>query len=182
MPSLPQSIQTTGVIKRGTKRRLVSQFLPSLIGPEGREPRKLTLVGLLVGGALIAFFAVLEDVVTGDPLVRVDDGVFHFLQSVRTASLDHVMVVITELGDWVVTTAVAMVAFLWLFWFRNRRTALYLSAAVLGSSVFSFLLKLSLRVAPADRSQFWMGYLLVSQWPRNSERRALWVSDRLDCS
>lgn len=142
--------------ERKIKRRHLVQLLQSLMGPERREARRLVLMGLLVGGALLAFFAVLEDVLTGDPLVRIDDAVFHALQSLRTASLDHVMVAITELGDWVVTTAVALVAVLWLIWHQNRRTALYLCAAVLSSTIFSFLLKFTLRVArPINLSSGW---------------------------
>jgi hypothetical protein len=56
-------------------------------------------MGLPTGVALIAFFAVLEGVVNRDPLVRIDDGIFHALQSLRTAPLDRVMVAITERGD-----------------------------------------------------------------------------------
>ena len=85
----------------------------------------------------MAFFAVLEDVVNRDPLVRLDDAIFHVLQSLRTAPLDGVVVGITELGDWVVTTAVTCLT-IRLIWRRNRRTALYLCVAVLIPSAFSF--------------------------------------------
>jgi undecaprenyl-diphosphatase len=104
------------------------------------------VLGLVVAVALIAFFAVLEDVVTGDPLVRIDDALFHRLQSLRTPTLDRAMVGVTELGDWVVSSAVTVVAVLWLVWHRNQRTAFYLCGAVLASSLFSFLLKITLRV------------------------------------
>ncbi len=120
-------------------------------------------MGLLAGGALLAFFAVVEDVVTRDPLVRVDDSVFHALQSMRTASLDGLIVSTTELGDWLVTTAVAVVAFLWLIWRRNLRAALYLGAAVLVSGVFSFLLKFTLRVArPINIDSGWDAFSFPS--------------------
>jgi len=111
----------------------------------------------------MAFFAVLEDVVNRDPLVRVDDAIFHVLQSLRTVPLDRVMVGISELGDWVVTTAVTLVALFWLMWRRNRRTALYLCLAVLIPSIFSFLMKLTLRVTrPIDLNSGWDSYSFPS--------------------
>jgi membrane-associated phospholipid phosphatase len=132
------------------------RLLVSFMGTEGREPRRLAIMGLVMGGALIAFFAVLEDVLTRDPLVRVDDAVFHLLQSLRTASLDRAMVMTTELGDWVVTTAVTLAALIWLLWRHKQRTALYFCATVVASGAFSFLLKFTLRVArPVHPTSGW---------------------------
>ncbi len=120
-------------------------------------------MALLAGAALIAFFAVLEDVVNRDPLVRIDDAIFHLLQSLRTAPLDRVMVAITELGDWVVATAVTIVALLWLIWHRERRTALYLCAVVLAPSIFSLLMKITLRISrPLDLYSGWDSYSFPS--------------------
>ena len=163
MSSLPTDPHPGELSERRINRRLVLNLLLSFLGSEGREPRRLALMGLLAGVALIAFFAVLEDVVNRDPLVRIDDAIFHALQSVRTAPLDRVMVAITELGDWVVTTAVTLVALLWLIWQRNRRTALYLCFAVLAPSIFSFLMKLTLRVTrPIDLYSGWDSYSFPS--------------------
>jgi hypothetical protein len=67
----------------------------------------------------------------------------HFTSS--TASLDRAMVVIMELGDWVVTTAVTLAALIWLLWRHKQRTTLYLCAAVVASGSFYFLLKLGYR-------------------------------------
>jgi membrane-associated phospholipid phosphatase len=160
MAPLPKDPHLGELSERRINRRLVLNLLLSFLSSGRQEPRRLALLGLLAGTALIAFFAVLEDVVNRDPLVRVDDAIFHVLQSLRTAPLDRVMVAITELGDWVVTTAVTLVALFWLIWQRNRRTALYLCFAVLVPSIFSFLMKVTLRVTrPID---------LYSGWDSNS--------------
>jgi membrane-associated phospholipid phosphatase len=141
------------------QRSQLDRFFRLLVlftGTEGREPRSLAILGLVMGGALVAFFAVLEDVLTRDPLVRIDDAVFHLLQSLRTASLDRAMVVTTELGDWVVTTAVTLAALIWLLWRHKQRTALYFCATVVASAAFSFLLKFTLRVArPVEPTSGW---------------------------
>jgi undecaprenyl-diphosphatase len=144
MRFLPQYTHTIEARRRGNNRLSQRTMLP--MSPESREVRSLAIIGLVVAAALIAFFAVLEDVVTRDPLVRIDDALFQHLQSLRTIPLDRVVVAITELGDWVVTSSVITVVMLWLIWNRNGRTAGYLCAAVLVPSVFSFLLKFALRV------------------------------------
>jgi hypothetical protein len=119
MAPLPKDPHLGELSERRINRRLVLNLLLSFLSSGRREPRRLALLGLLAGTALIAFFAVLEDVVNRDPLVRIDDAIFHVLQSLRTAPLDRVMVAITELGDWVVTTAVTLVALFWLVWQRT---------------------------------------------------------------
>lgn len=163
MSPLPTDPHLGELSEHGANRRQLSHLLLAFLGPEGREPRRLALMGLLAGVALIAFFALLEDVVNRDPLVRVDDAVFHALQSRRTAQLDCVMVAITELGDWVVTTAVTMVALLWLIWLRSRRTAAYLCVVVLAPSIVSLLMKLTLRVTrPIDLYSGWDSFSFPS--------------------
>jgi membrane-associated phospholipid phosphatase len=163
MRPLPAQAPTSEPPLGASKRRWLSQPFFSLIGGHWREVCRLVIMELLAGAALIAFFAVLEDVVNRDPLVRIDQAIFHVLQSLRTGPLDRVMVAITELGDWVVTTAVTMVALFWFIWHRNRRMALYLGAVVLGPSILSFLMKLTLRVArPIDLYSGWDSYSFPS--------------------
>jgi magnesium-transporting ATPase (P-type) len=135
----------------GTRADWLSQQLLALLDPQRKEARSLAVLGLLVAGALLVFFGVLEDVITGDPLVRADAALFHLLQSLRTAPLDRVMVVITELGDGAVTTTVTAVAFFWFIWRRAWRSALYWIATVSAASLFTFVLKVILRLArPTD--------------------------------
>ncbi len=163
MAPLPQDPHPGALWEPRINRCSFLNPLLSVLNSGRREPRRLALLGLLAGTALMAFFAVLEDVVTRDPLVRVDDAIFHALQSLRTAPLDRVMVAITELGDWVVITAVTLVALFWLIWRWNQRTAFYLLLAVLIPSVFSFLMKLTLRVhRPIDFDSGWNAHSFPS--------------------
>lgn len=63
---------------------------------------------LLVGAAWL-FFCILEDVVTGDPLLLADSAIYDVIQELRTAPSDAVMIAITELGDTTVVAAVTLV-------------------------------------------------------------------------
>lgn len=59
----------------------------------------LVSAAVLVLGGTWLFFGILEDVISGDPLVVVDAMVHDAIQSLRTPVVDRFMVGLTELGD-----------------------------------------------------------------------------------
>ncbi len=130
----------------GWARRLVS----SALDPERPETLGLLALGAMLIGGLWLFFGVLQDVIAGDPLVRADAAIFHFLQSLRTSAVDQVMVAITELGDAAVVIPVLVVTLVWLAGQRAWRAAFYGLAAVAGASLFAFLMKITLRQTRPD--------------------------------
>lgn len=94
------------------------------------DPTRPESLGLLVAAALIlggawVFLAVLEDVLSNDPLVRFDQVVFTTLQQLRTAWTDAVMIVATELGSAPVAIAVVASVSVVLAWARCWRTLAY---------------------------------------------------------
>ena len=120
--------------------------LLSVLDPTRRELPGLALLGAILAASLWLFFGVLQDVLAGDPLVRANEAVFHFLQSLRTVWVDRALVAVTELGDPTVVAAVTLAAILWLLWRRRWRSAAHVAAAVAATSVFTLLMKLTLRV------------------------------------
>jgi len=118
--------------------------LLSLLDPARKEARALVILAAILVGAVWIFLGVLEDVVTGDPLVRADTAVYVLLQGLRTSPGDAVMVAVTELGDGVVVLAITVAVLLWLAWQRAWRTAAYWVAAVALSSVFNTAIKVAL--------------------------------------
>jgi len=113
--------------------------------PSQSEPKALLVMGALLIGAAWLFFGVLEDVVTGDPLVRVDQGVYQLLQGLRTPWGDRIMVFFTEMGDGVVIALVAVAVLAWLLWRRNWRVAGYWAGAVGFGQLAAALIKLVLQ-------------------------------------
>lgn len=105
------------------------------------EARVLLLIGALLIGSTWLFLGVLEDVVTGDPLVRADQSLYQFMQGLRTPWGDKLMVFVTELGDGVVIAVVAMAVLTWLTWHRNWRTARYWVAAIGFGQVATIVVK-----------------------------------------
>jgi membrane protein DedA with SNARE-associated domain len=141
----------------GTHDTWLSRSLASLLDPSQHEARALTLLTILLIGAAWLFFGVLEDVVSGDPLVLVDYAIYHALQDLRTAPGDAVMIAFTELGDTTVVLAVTIILFLWLAWKRAWRTAVYWLVAIAGASALNTVIKVALHRARPDE-------LLYSGW------------------
>lgn len=137
--------------------------LLSLLDPARPELQGLLTLGTILVAGMWVFLGVLEDVLSGDPLVRADRAVFQLLQSLRVAAFDRVAVVVTELGDATVTLVVLLVALLWLAWHRAWRAAVYYMAAVAGGTVFALLLKATLRQArPEDLYVGWNAFSFPS--------------------
>lgn len=116
----------------------------ALLDPARNEMRALALIGAILIGAAWLFFGVLEDVVTGDPLVRADRAVFSLLQSFRSSTGDAFMTAVTEMGDSLVVISILCTAMAWLLFKRAWRSALYLLVAVAGASLFNSGVKLIL--------------------------------------
>ncbi|OYR17528.1 MULTISPECIES: bifunctional DedA family/phosphatase PAP2 family protein [Brucella/Ochrobactrum group] len=127
------------------------RFALDLLDPSRPDARGLALLAVLLIGSAWLFFGILEDVVSGDPLVRADNAIYQALQDLRTVPGDSVMLITTELGDTVVVMTVTIAVFLWLAWRRAWRPAAYWLAAVGGASVLNTVIKVTLhRARPTE--------------------------------
>lgn len=125
--------------------------LLSLLDPSRHEARALATLAILLIGAAWLFFGILEDVVSGDPLVRTDTAIYRALQDLRTTPGDSVMIAITELGDTAVALPITVIVFLWLAWKRVWRTAAYWLVAIAGASALNTVIKAALhRTRPGE--------------------------------
>ena len=128
----------------------LARQLLALLDPTRRELPGLALLVSILLASLWLFFGVLQDVIAGDPLVRANEAVFHFLQGLRTEWVDQIMVAITELGDASVAAAVALAATAWLAWRRNWRAVAHLIAVAAVTAIATIVLKLSLHIDRPD--------------------------------
>jgi membrane protein DedA with SNARE-associated domain len=94
------------------------------------------------------FFGVLEDVISGDPLVRVDVSVYHFLQSVRTPWGDAVLAGLALPGSIATLAALVVTVVLWMAWERRWRTLGYWLVAVAFSQLLIFALHFAMHRSP----------------------------------
>jgi membrane protein DedA with SNARE-associated domain/membrane-associated phospholipid phosphatase len=96
-----------------------------LLDPGRHEPLALLMSAtLLVAGAWL-FLGVVEDVVTQDTLIDVDQAIYAWLRGLRTRWADDVMVTITELASARVVIAVIVAVGSWFAMTRRFRTLAY---------------------------------------------------------
>jgi undecaprenyl-diphosphatase len=107
-----------------------------LVSPDHADFRLLVILYAIVVGTIIGFAGLLEDVATGDAIVQLDHALSQFLQSMRTSWTDAVMISVTMLGDWLVTSAVAIVGCLVLLAHRRVRLAIGLGIALASTMIF----------------------------------------------
>ncbi|AQH05223.1 phospholipid phosphatase (plasmid) [Burkholderia sp. KK1] len=86
---------------------------------------KLLAAAVLVIGGVWLFLGILEDIISKDPLVTVDQAVHNGLGGLRFTLLDHLMVAVSELGDAAVTLPVSLAVLGVLLTRREWRTASY---------------------------------------------------------
>jgi len=96
------------------------------------ESRPLLVLGIALVVAAGLFLGVLQDLLSGDPLVLADQSVYHFLQALRNPWGDALLVAVTELGDATSNIAVIGTVVGLLVLRRQYRSLLYWLAAVGG--------------------------------------------------
>ncbi|WP_372611389.1 bifunctional DedA family/phosphatase PAP2 family protein [Halomonas sp.] len=139
------------------------RLIRGLLQPERSETRALLVGAAVLVGSLWLFLGILEDIVTGDPLVQANQAVFHFLQSLRTTWGDHLMLAVTELGDSFVVTILTVVMLGWLLWCRAWQASGYWIAAIVGASLFTPLIKWAVHwPRPTDLYTGWEAFSFPS--------------------
>ncbi len=145
-----------------------AEILRWLVGADSPKAFLLVAAFLVVGGAWL-FFGVVEDVIRQDPQINFDVRLFHLLQTLHSAPLDHTMVALTELGDAPVLLAVIVAALLWFVMRRHWLTAGYWIAATGVAETLGAVIKLALRrprpqvlYAGLDQFSFPSGHAVMS--------------------
>jgi membrane protein DedA with SNARE-associated domain/membrane-associated phospholipid phosphatase len=150
-------------------RNVLERLAQALLDPARPGSHALLLGAVLLVAAGWLFLGVLEDVVSRDPLVQADLAVFHFLQELRTGSVDRLMIAITGMGSVGVMLPLLIAVLAWLLWRRCWRTAGYWVGVAAFAEVLVQLLKFTLgRQRPlelytgVERFSFPSGHAVVS--------------------
>ncbi len=136
---------TQRILAWGGGHPRLNRLFGSILDPSRPEARALLLISALLIGSTWLFLGVLEDVVTGDPLVRADQGLYQLMQGLRTPWGDKLMVFVTELGDGVVIAPVAIAVLAWLIWRKSWRAAKYWVAAIGFGQIAATIIKFALQ-------------------------------------
>ncbi len=123
------------------------EFL-SALPPQSRIPLAFGIV--VAGIGWFSFFGVVQDYLSGDPLVRADLRVMYLVQSLRDPVSDSPMLFLTYLGNWqVIVVGSVLFAFL-MYLSRQRWWLAAFAVSILGDQVLSQGFKLLFhRIRPA---------------------------------
>ncbi|MEJ8476765.1 bifunctional DedA family/phosphatase PAP2 family protein [Roseibium algae] len=129
----------------------ISQWIAQTFDP--LQPRS---VGMLVSALLLLvtmplFFWFMGEIAPGEPMVRADIAILNMFESLRTPVGDHVMALITTLGDGVVVALMSATVAIYLFIRKAWRRATGFIIAMSGTALFVPLIKALLeRSRPMD--------------------------------
>lgn len=124
---------------------LVPRAIAGALDPEDPGARMVLLLGTLGAACGLGFISLLEDVVEKGSVIQADAAVSNFVQGLRTAWADHLMIAVTMLGDGVVGLSVAVAATGWLLWLRQWRLAAGFAATIALAEASVTLLKFILQ-------------------------------------
>ena len=93
----------------------LAQRLAAPFDPDHPGTPALAVSLLVLLAASVTFAGVVEDLLSGDPLVEADRAISHFASGLRNPWMDPAMVVVTALGDAAVTVPLALALLGWLF-------------------------------------------------------------------
>ncbi len=111
------------------------------LAPEHHEFRSFVVLNAVLVAAFAGFAELVEGVASKDRVLTFDHAVSQFVQALRTGWTDHVMLVPTMLGDWPVTTTVAVAACAVLAWGRRWRLAGGMAVALISTMIFVQVMK-----------------------------------------
>ncbi|MEW5756249.1 MAG: VTT domain-containing protein [Pseudomonadota bacterium] len=116
------------------------RLVAAVIDPHAPEFRGLIIWAMLLVLMVTGFGMLLSKVLVGMPL-PLDYGLWRFMQEMRTPWADHLMIMITSLGDGVIGVTVFAVIGLWLLWARRWLAFAHLFAAMMFAFFVPILLK-----------------------------------------
>lgn len=131
----------TAVLGWSARHPVAGQLPAALLDPNHREAKGLTLLGLVLIAAVALFVLTLEALGSPGLMRGLDEYVYHALQDLRSAPLDRLMVIVTELGDGRLLSALVVAIAGWLLLRRHWQAAGHLLAAGLFATIASHTLK-----------------------------------------
>ncbi len=129
----------------------VSVHLPRSVSRYAADwPLLLVLAAVVIFAAFI-FGNIIEDLLEGDPSLAVDRAAYLYLRALRSPGRDTVMIAITELGDSLVVTTLAIAVAVCLGLKKAWRPLAYWLIAIGGGSILNTVIKVALhRQRPID--------------------------------
>lgn len=151
------------LISWGRNHKHMGQITAAIVDPQQPEIKGLSILAVCLLGLAILIFTLFNYFSPGPSLSRLDGGLYHLLQELRTPWVDHLMTAITQLGDTIVQIALVGCLLVWLLIKRHYLAAGHWLAAALFGMVMTVLLKQTVQVPrPNDIYQGVMAFSFPS--------------------
>ncbi|UCE89818.1 MAG: VTT domain-containing protein [Pseudomonadota bacterium] len=141
----------TGVLRWSERHPRIGKLPAALVDPDHPEARAVSLLALLLLGAMAGLALLVPAILSHTPLENLDRLVFHALQSLRTPFGDRLMVGLTSPGDPAALAVVTAAVAAWYAMQRRRKAVLHLLAAYAVPLLVVYLLPLLIEVEPPLR-------------------------------
>jgi undecaprenyl-diphosphatase len=125
----------------GRFRMPIKYFFTFLFVHQRGEEILMGLLVLIVVFTGWGFLEIFRSVLSGDPLAMMDEAIHHVMQSLRMPWADHILVVVTEMGDSAVNLFIIAVVAVLLVYQKCYRTAGFWLFTTVGGSLGVQLLK-----------------------------------------
>jgi len=115
--------QATAVAWAKARTGHIPRLVLAALDPDDPTVGTVLILGIALIASGVGFVGIAQGVIAQDAIVRADAAFSHLIQSIRTPWGDSAMVMVTRLGDTLVSTSVAAAVVGWLLWRRQWRLA-----------------------------------------------------------
>lgn len=138
----PQAEQMADtLIAWGRNHKHLGKITAAIVDPQHPELKGLSILAFALLLFSVLILALFQQFSVGPPLARLDNSLYHMLQGLRTPWGDHIMTLISQLGDGIVHTVLVVILSLWLLVKRHYLAAGHWFAAAIFGAVMVWLLK-----------------------------------------
>ena len=134
--------------RTGLRDTRFGAFLERLNSPGEEDFRLFVVLNVVLASALAGCAWLVQNLATRDSIAAFDRNITQFLQSIRTSWTDDLMVAVSLMSGWPVTTAMTIAGAAVLAFTRRRRMAFGLIAAMATTLAFLFVLTLIVPWSP----------------------------------
>jgi len=134
------------LIRWGRNHKHLGQLTAAIVDPQQAELKGLSIIAIAMILLAILIFNLFQHFSPGPPLARFDSSLYHLLQNLRSPWIDHIMVLISQLGDGIVHLVLFISLLLWLLAKRHYLAAGHWLAAALFAVLMTWLLKQTMQL------------------------------------
>ena len=138
----PQAEQMADkLIAWGRNHKHLGKITAAVVDPQHPELKGLSILAFVLLLFSVLIFVLFQQFSVGPPLARLDNSLYHMVQGLRTPWGDHIMTLVSQLGDGIVHGVLVVSLSLWLLAKRHYLAVGHWLAVAVFSTLMVWLLK-----------------------------------------